>query len=207
MTTSNRLLNRLVLFIVGLALAAITAGLLMIALSQPVRDAVVRFSRHQGPTLVSQLSPASGTAWNNTEALRPLYLIIAACLLIVVLALILALAHGHGRTKTLLTDRSRDEGPSGEVQIATAFAEDVLENALAVRGDLLDVTVTAYRHRSHTALKVRALPRSGVSPRTVVEAVRHEVAALDELLGTRLPVLLEIASSARANLSKEERVA
>lgn len=206
MTTSNRFVNRLVLLVVGLVLAAVSAGAVLIAVSQPVRDAVSSFRADQGAALVSRISPERGTAWNDGAVLWPLYAIIGVCLLGVVLALVLIFAHGHGRVNTVLHDES-DEGPAGGIEIATGFAEDVLENALAGRSELLDVTVSAYRHGSDTALKIRALPRAGVSPRTVIDAVHREVEALDTLLGARLPVVLEVASSARAGFSKEDRVA
>lgn len=206
MTTSNRFVNRLVLLVVGLVLAAVSAGAVLIAVSQPVRDAVSSFGADQGAALVSRISPERGTAWNDGAVLWPLYAIIGVCLLGVVLALALIFAHGHGRVNTVLHDES-DEGPAGGIDIATGFAEDVLENALAGRSELLDVTVSAYRHGSDTALKIRALPRAGVSPRTVIDAVHREVEALDTLLGARLPVVLEVASSARAGFSKEDRVA
>jgi hypothetical protein len=207
MTTSNRFVNRLILFLVGLVLAAVTAGLVLIAVSQPVRDAVADFADGQGAALVSRISPEDGTAWTDAAVLWPLYAIVGLCLLGIVLAIVLISAHGHGRTSTVLTDAGSSSGVAGEVEIATGFAEDVLENALAGRTDLIDVTVSAYRHGSSTALKVRVLPRGGVSPRTVVDAVHQEVLELDRLLGARLPVVLEVASSARAGFSKEDRVA
>jgi len=208
MTTSNRFVNRLILILVGLVLAAVTAGLVLVAVSQPVRDAVSAFGSDQGAALVSRISPEDGTPWTGTAVLWPLYAIVGVCLLGIVIALVLALAHGRGRTGTVLHDETSAEGgPAGSVEFATGFAEDVLENALAGRGDLLDVTVSAYQHGSTTALKVRVLPRSGVSPRTVVDSVRTEVESLDRLLGVRLPVVLEVASSARAGFSKEDRVA
>ncbi|MBF4461527.1 MULTISPECIES: hypothetical protein [unclassified Rathayibacter] len=207
MTTSNRFVNRFVLLLVGLVLAAVAAGLTLVAVSQPVRDSVASFGEGRGAALVSRISPEAGTTWSDAAVLWPLYAIVGICLLCIVLALALALAHGRGRTGTVLTDEADGAGPAGRIEIATGFAEDVLENALAGRGDLLDVTVSAYRHGSETALKVRALPRAGVSPRAVVDAVHEEVVSMDRLLGARLPVVLEIASSARAGFSKEDRVA
>jgi hypothetical protein len=206
MTTSNRFANRLVLLVVGLVLAAVSAGAVLIAVSQPARDAVSSFGEDQGAALVSRLSPEEGTAWSDAAVLWPLYAIAGICLLGIVLALVMAFAHGRGRTGTVLRDEA-SEGPAGGIEIATGFAEDVLETALAGRTELLDVTVAAYRHGSDTALKVRVLPRAGVSPRTVVDAVHQEVESLDALLGARLPVVLEVASSARAGFSKEDRVA
>ncbi|PPI20649.1 hypothetical protein C5D34_06630 [Rathayibacter sp. AY1B1] len=206
MTTSNRFVNRLVLLVVGLVLALVSAGAVLIAVSQPVRDSVLSFADGEGAALVSRLSPEEGTVWSDAAVLWPLYAVVGICLLGIVLALVMAFAHGHGRTGTVLRDEAEGT-PAGGIEIATGFAEDVLETALAGRTELLDVTVAAYRHGSETALKVRVLPRGGVSPRTVVDAVHQEVDALDALLGARLPVLLEVASSARAGFSKEDRVA
>ncbi|KZX21037.1 hypothetical protein [Rathayibacter tanaceti] len=171
-----------------------------------MRDQVSSFGDEQGTRLVDRISPEQGTAWSDTAALWPLYAIVGICLVGIVLALVMAFSHGRGRTGTVLRDEAAG-GPAGGIEIATGFAEDVLENALAGRTELLDVTVAAYRHGSDTALKVRVLPRAGVSPRIVVDAVHQEVESLDALLGARLPVVLEVASSARAGFSKEDRVA
>lgn len=207
MTTSNRFVNRFVLLLVGLVLAAVSAGLVLVAVSQQARGTVSEFASDRGAPLVSRLSPEDGTAWSDSAVLWPLYAIVGLCLLVIVVCVALALAHGRGRTGTVLTDEAAGGGPSGRIEIATGFVEDVLENALARRGDLLDVTVAAYRHGRDTALKVRVLPRAGVSPRAVVDAVHQEVVELDRLLGARLPVVLEVASSARAGFSRENRVA
>ncbi|MDD0859476.1 hypothetical protein NHF46_20630 [Arthrobacter alpinus] len=74
------------------------------------------------------------------------------------------------------------------------------------RTDLVGVTVTSYDFRRQTAIKVRVLPRQGVSPHKVAGEIADLVAALDELLGFEVPVLLSIGSGARSRFTKAERV-
>jgi hypothetical protein len=207
MTTSNRFGNRLVLFLLGLIVLAAGAGAVLLG----SWDAARSWFGDTGavaPTLSSRLSPPDGVTLTAPDALPvlwPLLVIAAVGLVVAIVCVVLIFRRGHGRTATVLTDTSAD-APAGEVTIATGFAQSALQDALRSRPDILSVSVSAYRHRAATALKVRVLPRGGVSPRAVVDSVRESVLALDELLGARLPVVLEIGASARASVARDERV-
>jgi hypothetical protein len=55
-------------------------------------------------------------------------------------------------------------------------------------------------------LRIRIEPRQGVEPMLLAEEVSRLVEALDFVIGKRTPVLLHIASGARAKLTRAERV-
>ncbi|NQX26534.1 hypothetical protein HQQ81_04110 [Microbacteriaceae bacterium VKM Ac-2854] len=208
MTTSNRFGNRLLLALLGLIVLAAGVGAVLVGTWDAARSWFGDTVGALAPTLASRFTPPDGvtvTAPDALPVLWPLLVIAAFGLVVAIVCVVLIFRRGHGRTGTVLTDAAVD-GPAGAVTIGTGFAQSALQDALRSRPDILSVSVSAYRHRAATALKVRVLPRGGVSPRAVVDSVRESVLALDELLGARLPVVLEIASSTRASVAREERV-
>lgn len=208
MTTSNRFGNRFLLFLLGLVVLAAGAGAVLLGSWAAARSWFDDTVGAAAPALSSRLTPPDGvtvTAPDALPVLWPLLVIAGFGLIVAIVCVVLVFRRGHGRTGTVLTDTPGD-APAGAVTIDTGFAQSALQDALRARTDILSVSVSAYRHRAATALKVRVLPRGGVSPRVVIDAVRDSVLALDGLLGARLPVVLEIASSARASVARDERV-
>lgn len=138
-----------------------------------------------------------------------IWLAAAAFFLLVVIVMISWIANqGKGRADTLhdYAGNADDDGASGAVRLSCAVAEQALKSALLERTDLFGVSVTSYDFRDQTALKVRVLPRQGVAPHEIAAEITDLVAALDELLGLEVPVLLSIGSAARSRFTKAERV-
>ncbi|MCB8808864.1 hypothetical protein LJD48_28375, partial [Escherichia coli] len=131
---------------------------------------------------------------------------VAVALVLLIIGMIAWVANqGKGRTTVLAADEESGES-EGLVSINGSVAEQLLRQALGERGDLLGATVTTYEVKGQPGLKVRVLPRQGVAPHKVAAEVSGLVAALDELLGQRTPVLLSIGSGARTRFTKAERV-
>jgi hypothetical protein len=55
-------------------------------------------------------------------------------------------------------------------------------------------------------LKVRLLPRQGVAPHLLADEVYTLVAALEQVVGKKIPVLIHIGAGARTRFSRAERV-
>ena len=115
---------------------------------------------------------------------------------------------GKGRASTLhdYPGNADDDGAAGAVRLSCAVAEQALKSALLERTDIFGVSVTSYDFRRQTALRVRVLPRPGVAPHVMAQDISELVAALDELLGLEVPVLLSIGRGARSRFTKAERV-
>ena len=134
---------------------------------------------------------------------------VAAVFLIVVIGMVTWIGNqGKGRASTLLDYQGNpdDDGAAGAVRLSCAVAEQALKSALQERTDLVGVTVASYDFRKQTAIKIRVLPRQGVSPHVVASDITDLVAALDKLLGFEVPILLSIGSGARSRFTKAERV-
>ncbi|MFB9163873.1 hypothetical protein [Arthrobacter psychrochitiniphilus] len=205
MNGTPRALNRIILTLIGLLLIIAGAGVLTLAAvpaaaswwqdyAQRQLDWLLGVEDHTRLLLTSQ-------SW--------IWLAVAAVFLIVVIGMVTWIGNqGKGRASTLLDYQGNpdDDGAAGAVRLSCAVAEQALKSALQERTDLVGVTVASYDFRKQTAIKIRVLPRQGVSPHVVASDITDLVAALDKLLGFEVPILLSIGSGARSRFTKAERV-
>ncbi|NVM96621.1 hypothetical protein [Arthrobacter wenxiniae] len=205
MNGTPRGLNRALLAIAGLVLAALGTGLAVLAWVPAV---ALRWQDWAGPQVAglsalaarTRLAPGAGS-W--------IWLVVAACLLVLVIAMVAWVANqGKGRTNILFQrdGAADDDGAAGTVVLSSAIAEQSLKAALLERGDLLGVSVTSYDFRGQAAVRVRVLPRQGVAPHEVAADIASLVEAMDTLLGVQVPVLLSLGSGPRSRFTKAERV-
>ncbi len=205
MNGTPRGLNRVLLSLAGLLLLAVGVGLVLIASVPAVERWWQDYAGAQVDWLVDYEQRSrlivTGQSW--------VWLAAAAFFVLVVVLMVTWIANqGKGRANTLVAREGNadDDGAAGVVKLSSAVAEQALKSALLERTDLLGVSVTSYDFNKETALRVRVLPRQGVAPHDVARDVGELVAALDELLGVEVPVLLSIGSAARSRFTKTERV-
>jgi len=181
MTRSNRLLNRVILALVGLVL--IVAAAWVANRYYPVID-------------ISPISAPSG---------RNLWIVAGIALGVVILSLAWILTRGRGRTGAIVT--ATDD--TGSVSIDARVAADLISHDLAALADVVSVSSTAFRtgaRSTPTALELRVVTRRSADLPTVVTTVTRSVEQFDTALETRLPVLLHVASGVRASFAREQRV-
>jgi len=176
MTRSNRLLNRIILALLGLALVASAAAVWLL---EPA----------------SVIEPAEITTTG-------LWITAAALLAVVVLAALWIFSRGRGQVRTLIR-RSDD---AGAASIESRVVADLIADDLARVPDVLGVTASAYRVRGQVALELRVTTRGAADIRLVVDSVERALDELDDLLETRIPVLLHVASGVRAGFARQQRV-
>lgn len=202
MNNTPRILNRVLIGLLGFLMIAIGTLLVLLA-SVP---AVGRWWRGW-----------SAGAWSNWQDLFErtrfpgrqeswLWLVLTVLLLAVIGAMVAwAAQQGKGRASLLVAEEDPGEVP-GNVRIGGGVAEQALRAALADRPDLAGATVTTYELRGEPALKIRVQPRQGVAPHTLAAEVSALVEALDVVIGKRTPVLIQISSGARSRFGRAERV-
>lgn len=205
MNTTPRLLNRLVLAVVGLlCLAAGAAGLALLVLPGAAswwEDAAPRV----GETLQGVRADTTAAGQSDTW----LWIALAAGLVLLIVLLVLwVLAQGRGRAGVFLTgaDGRTGSGTAGTVTISAAAAEQVLRAALLERPDLVGASVSTWFVRGVPGLRVRVQPRKGTPPYEVAAEVSRLVEALDAVMGTCVPVLISIRTGSRVRWSRAERV-
>lgn len=202
MNGTPRALNRVFLAVVGLLFLA-AGGLLVAVAAFPAAGLAWQ---HWARPAVGQLAdlaaqtplPGGGSSW--------IWVVVSLALVLVIAAMVALVANqGKGRAD-ILADEYDEDGAAGRVVISGNVAEQALRAALAERTDLLGSTVTTYEVQGRPGLRVRVLPRQGVSPTKISADVSALVQALDVVLGVQTPVLVSIGSGPRARFTRAERV-
>jgi len=186
---TNRIANRILLFVVGLGLLAVAAAALLAVLPMPLaRDArrVLDDVLRQTQTTLDawgeglpHLGGLPGTA----------VLALAAGVVVAVLLLVFLLSRGGGRTAELVRDRT----PAGTTTADSSVAEAVLTTPLRERADVLSSTVQAFRVRRVPAVRLAVVPRSGAGLAEILADADEAIEDWRALAGTPTPVLLHLA--------------
>lgn len=202
MNGTPRILNRILIGILGIMLLA--AGILLMLLA-----AIPAVGQWWQGWAGSLWAAAQGAFDRTRFPGRPeswLWIAAAAVVVFVIVAMVAWVAQqGKGRSNVLVADDDDGSAP-GDVSIGGAMAEQALRAALAERSDLTSATVATYEVNGTPGLRVRIQPRQGVAPHALADEVSRLVDALDAVTGKRTPVLLHIVAGARAKFTRAERV-
>lgn len=192
MTSTSRILNRIVLVLGGLVLLAAAAAGLLVVVSTPLRDAardaLAAAVGAFGPEASVDLSGIGMSARAPIAALAA----VGAGLVAIVLLLVFVCTRGKGRTRTVL----RTGGGEGTTSVDVDVAAAVLADALADAPDVQSARVRAYRVRRAPALHLAITPRGGADLGHLLHDAHRAVARWDELSGERMPVLVHVTRRA-----------
>ncbi len=204
MNSTNRVVNRLFLIVVGAALLA--AGLAAIAVAVlPQWTHVWRSTAPSVADLIGQ-SWRVGVAFAGIPQVPWLLLLIpVAALVAIVLLLVLIFAQGRGRSPRVVESRELPSAAKARLTVDTSIAGEAIRASLAGERDVAAVAVSAYRVKGTPALKITVTPRRGAAPGRVLARTEHAVAAWDELLGIRIPVFIHLQGGARAAVARSIR--
>ena len=202
MNGTPRVLNRILVGILGLVLAAAGVLFMLLATVPAVAQWWRQWSsdayRHASYLAEQTRIPGRQESW--------LWVAAAAVMVILIVLMVAWLAQqGKGRANMIVADYE-DETTPGEVEIGGGVAEQALKAALAGRADLAAVTVATYEVQGRPGLRVRVYPRLGVSPQLLAAEISGLIESLDSVVGRRVPVLLHISGGTRARFSRAERV-
>lgn len=202
MNGTPRILNRILLGILGLKLLAIGVLLILLAsvpaVGQWWHDWAAGVWSIWRDIFERTRFTGSSESW--------LWLVMVLALVLVIGAMVAwAAQQGRGRANLLVSEDDPGEVP-GNVRIGSGVAEQALRAALADRHDLAGVSVATYEFRGEPALKIRIQPRQGVAPHRLAAEVSALVEALDVAIGKRTPVLIHIGAGTRSRFGRAERV-
>ena len=213
MNATPRTLNRVLILLAGLVLLSV--GVLLVLLAAV--PAVATWWR----AWASQAAPAVGRLFEGARVpgTSVSWLWIGAMVVTVLIALLMVwwlAEQGRGRRDLVAaTPPDGGAGPDGSfadgevpgtVSIAASAIEQALRSGLAERKDVLGTSVAAVGFQGRTALRVKVVARQGADPGALAAEAERLVASLELVMGIRTPVLVHIASGARARLSRTERV-
>jgi hypothetical protein len=201
MTGTNRGLNRLLVILVGLVLLVVGAAVAVGAVLPDVQAAVA-----------GAASDARGPASDALSGGQPwiLWVVAAAALVLILVLAWFALRQGHGRTGTLLRRAPGEDATSptgGSLVIDAKVAEQMLEDALGHDPSIVSIDVSAFEVKRSTVLRITAVARRGVSPVAVRRTVDEAVGRWDAVLGTEVPVVIQITGGLRSSMTSGTRLA
>jgi hypothetical protein len=197
---TNRALNRSVILVTGLSLLAVATLLGLLATQVTLRDAWTTVAERVGGTVAGWLQ---STPLGNTRNSWIWIIVLTLLLAVVGLLLSFILRQGRGHSGHLISEQTSDWGTT---QVDSTVAEQALHNALGEHPEFLSTRVSTYRVSRDAVLKVSVTCRRGTSPTDVVHVVEQALLALDELLGQRIPALLQISGGFRVRTGRTTRV-
>lgn len=202
MNSTPRVLNRVLIGLLGLKLLAVGVLLLLLA----TVPAVGRWWRGWSSGMWDVALQAFDRTRFPGRSESWLWLVVAAVLALVI-ALVIAWAAQQGKGRADLLVAPIDDGDApGTIRIAGGVAEQAIKTALSGRTDLAGSSVATYSIKGQPALRIRLQPRQGVAPHLLAAEVAQLVQALEALVGQPIPVLIHISAGARTRLSRAERV-
>ncbi|WP_159500387.1 hypothetical protein [Microbacterium sp. 18062] len=201
MNGTNRIVNRMILLVVGLVLLG-AGGAAVTAVTWPVA----------GDTWNAGLS--SATEWmvgadeqtRISDATTVSWFVLAllvALLLVVVIAVTVIARLGGGRSSTVIRVEAA-EGAQGPVTIRQEFASDAITHSLAGHDEILSSRVSARRVRGTDVLHVSVTPRQNTSLAEVAATVTRLVDNLATLTDRDTPTYVSIHSGVRARLAADQ---
>ncbi len=202
MNQTPRLLNRIVIGLLGAVLTLVGGTGLLLALAPSLSGWWAGFTDDTRQVL-DQIF-ASTTLSGQRDSW--LWIAIAVSMVVVTTLMIAwVTAQGKGRVGTLASEFSEEPTP-GRIVLSAAVAEQAMKAALLDRRDIVNATVSTWEFKGRPALKIRVHPRQGIGPYAIAEDVSDLVGALDITLGHRPAVLISIGAGARSRFSRVERV-
>ncbi|GAA4190919.1 hypothetical protein GCM10022288_20950 [Gryllotalpicola kribbensis] len=193
MNSTNRVLNRLFLLVIGLVV--LIAGATAVAVTTV--PAWSHLWKRSAPGWQSTLEHAQQLGLASIGVPRPVPWFLAAtpviALVVIVLLLIFVFAQGWGRLGRVVdgwhvADGETDAFLTVDVEVAR---DAIRQAARGIRG-ISEPAVTAYRVKGEPALKVTVSITDGIDAATLVEPLESALREWDGLLGEEVPVYLQL---------------
>ncbi|MFG6280714.1 hypothetical protein [Microbacterium sp. 5K110] len=192
MRSTNRAVNRILLFVVALILLGLGALLIVVVAVPGAADVWTR-------------TADSIRGWADDIGQPSLSIGAVAALVVVALLLVLvAVGAVRGRHRVPLQSTGA-EGAAGRITITDGFASTALKSSLDERDEILASRVASNEVRKEAVLHVSVTPRQNTSPRRIAEDVDTLVTNLATLTGQQFRTYISVHSSLRAKLAHDQR--
>lgn len=190
MNATNRIMNRVLLFLAGAGLLA--GGAVAVAAGVLSAGASPGWMRRSASAVVDAWDQARG--WTievgGTGAVSvPLLLAAATLVILTVLLIVFLSTRSRGKSKTVL----EIDGVGGRTTVDGNVANAILTEPLLGRPDVLSARTGAYRVGKTRAVELAVIVRPGAPLGAVVAAAEEAIREWDELLGARIPILLHLS--------------
>lgn len=200
MNSTNRFLNRALIFLTGMILMLLGAAAIVLAATPAFARAWSDTGRTVRQTTARWVAatrvPGTHISWWWIALLGGL-------LLIVIALVVFIFRQGHGRTSQFVSSIRTD---AGITIIDSRIPEQLLEDALRDQPALVGSRVSTYLVRRHPVLKVSVSARRGMSPKDILNQVETTLNALEQVIGQPVLAFVNISGGMRARLHTTSRL-
>ncbi|MFI9486697.1 hypothetical protein ACIG47_09925 [Promicromonospora sp. NPDC052451] len=186
MRSGSRVLNRALLLVCGLLLAAAGTAAVLTA-SAPGRSGWT--PPEPAPRWLAQARESAEGLPSVGGAPGATLVALGAALLLAVLLVVFVATRGRGGTTTVL----RLAGQDGSTRVDRDVAAAMLSEVLAERPDVLGARTRVHRVRGVETIGLAVTVRRGADLSRVLTAAHEAVDTWDELAGVRIPVLVHLS--------------
>ena len=203
MNQTPRLLNRIVLSVLGVLLLAAGLNLVLVAAHPGYARGWQRAASGAGAwfdsVLASTTLPGQQDSW--------LWILVSALLICMILLMLWWITvQGRGRGGDYLS-MFHAEGPMpGRTEISQSTVEQALRHYLGRRGDVLSLNVSVWDLGPEPGLRIKVQPRKGTAPGALGRDVARAAVLAQEALGVGGPVVVFLVAGARSHFARTERV-
>ena len=202
MTGKHAALNRFLLFLIGLVIAAIGAAIAYLAFA-PAAEKTWRSVA--GDSVDTIAGAAQTTAIPGTQT----HWVAAAAVLLGVIVAALFISWMIAQRQRVRRTAARADGADGlgEIVIDNRAFEQIVEARLADEPGIISSAVRSVpAGRTDTGVRVRITTRRGASPARIANETNTAVEEAQTILGKKIPVLITVRAGARAALGHVQRV-
>lgn len=201
-----RALNRILLFVFGLLFLA--TGTLMVGTASyaPLRERVLRYRAYLDGEYAALAQQAtfqlSGQQYSWVQVG-----LIALAIILVLLLIIWIFSQGGGRIRSLaLNESGKDSEKEGEVTAELGLIRDIIEDKVSDSRWISSLKVASWDVKKRPGLLISAAVYKGANPREVKTEIDGAIAKLDQVLGIKMPILVQLTTNWRSSLGSADRV-
>lgn len=198
MNSSNRGANRLLLIIVGLIALVLGAAAIALAAVPSIQQAWTSQAKAITGSAPSWIAdPTVGKVSTLTIVVGAVAVVLA------ILLLVFIVRHGRGHTSRVLDVAS---SRTGRTVVELGVPRALLAEELDGRDEFVSSRVSAYEVKGEPTLKVSVQCRRGISPVAAARIVTDALHGLDDVLGTRLPAMVQLSGGFRSRTAARARL-
>lgn len=201
-----RALNRILLFIFGLLFLATGVSISAAASSTSIRRRVLDY-RSKVESGFTNLVRQSTFQVQGREISAVQAGALALVIVVILLLIVWVFSQGGGKIRSLALNKAgKDSDTEGEITAELGLIKDVIESELSDSRDIASLKISSWEVKKRPGLALTAAVYKGTNPREVKIEIDQAIAKLDQVLGIKMPILVQITTNWRTNLGSADRV-
>lgn len=195
MNSTNRVLNRVLLFLGGIILIVGGAAALLWIIRPAWAVDTIDTARAQAQALITEWTAATVPVAGAGDIPIAVLVAFVIAIVLVILLLTFVFSRGGGTSREVHAVTS----PTGSTKVDRNVVDALLTEPLAARGDVLSARTSVYEVKGEHTVRLAVTVRQGARLSEVLSAAERAVSEWDLLLGSETPVLIHLTDRSWAD--------